>query len=435
MRSSSHRWLGELLGLHAELMEAAGAWSTGAVLPDSVRDVRHAAVLACHRHYRERIPAYVELADAEGLGDDADLPAIVNGLMVPDELFKSYQPDWLEGGDFASLTGWLASLYAHEIDIDTSAVQDVHAWRALLRRTGVHLSYSSGTSGRMSFVPRDPLTWKALRSNSASYADTGWTGAGGYDCLVAGPRGDGMGIQAAAVGLARGAAHARFLYDTELTADAVLGLDTASHGAQFRRRMLAEAATAFIDAREFLLAAQAAGRRVLVFGAPYHVERLCRELGTLGGGIALPAGSAVVTGGGWKSFAGARIPRAELARLAADSLGLSPNAMIDAYSTAELNCALVSCREGSYHIPPLIEPVLLDEALRGEIGATGYGTLGFLDPFATSYPGFIITGDRAQLVDERCACGLTGFAIVGDIERAPREEVKGCGGVMASVAG
>ena len=58
---------------------------------------------------------------------------------------------------------------------------------------------------------------------------------------------------------------------------------------------------------------------------------------------------------------------------------------------------------------------------------------GFLDPLDISYPGFIISGDEIHFVDGECACGLSGPAVT-EIGRARHREVKGCGGIMASLA-
>jgi hypothetical protein len=65
----------------------------------------------------------------------------------------------------------------------------------------------------------------------------------------------------------------------------------------------------------------------------------------------------------------------------------------------------------------------------------GVGRYAFVDPFISSYPGFVITGDETELVDETCPCGLSGPAIVGEVRRAQGQEIKGCGGVMAAARG
>ena len=98
----------------------------------------------------------------------------------------------------------------------------------------------------------------------------------------------------------------------------------------------------------------------------------------------------------------------------------------------EINTLLLRCEHGRFHIPPIIEPVILDEELNPLEGKDNRGAFGFLDPLAVSYPGFIISGDYVHMIDGECDCGLTGPAIT-EIGRMPGSEVKGCGGIMGSL--
>ena len=85
-------------------------------------------------------------------------------------------------------------------------------------------------------------------------------------------------------------------------------------------------------------------------------------------------------------------------------------------------------------MPPITETVIFDEALEPLTGDDIYGGLGFLDPFAACYPGFIITGDNVRRRSGGCPCGMSGVTIT-DIGRATGREVKGCGGIMAAMQG
>ena len=136
-----------------------------------------------------------------------------------------------------------------------------------------------------------------------------------------------------------------------------------------------------------------------------------------------------------------RPPGTGIARSASQSLlhekigeafGLSVSSVVDGCSMAELNGIVPRCEDGRYHLPPMIEPMVVDEQMRPMKGRDLSGTFAFLDPFAISYPGFIVSGDRVRLVDEVCACGTHAPAFTG-IGRAAGREVKGCGGVMASI--
>lgn len=429
----------------AELLAATRRWADGEQLGADTDALRHRVIESNHLRYVESIEVYRELAKGLGFAGATGIGVIVNELMLSDQVFKSYDPAWLESGDFHAMTTWLASLYSSPIDIDVGDVITLSQWRAALADTGLQLSYSSGTSGRMSFVPRDAASWKSLCQNARAYANTDWfVGAHGkpreFACLVAGPKGTGMGIQGAATGLARMATRAHYLFDTELDEDSVRWLTSprradAPGGSMpssvVEIRSLAE--QAYARAYEFCHTCQDDGMVLLVFGAPFQLRTLCEHFLMHGSALNLPTDSMVSTGGGWKSFQSERIGRVELLGLVKQSLGLEPGAVMDAYSTAELNCAFLSCPAGRYHIPPLIEPVVLDEAFLGQIGEGGYGRLGYLDPFADSYPGFIITGDLGRLDRGPCECGLTGWYLDGEIERAVGQEVKGCGGVLAAV--
>ena len=413
----------ELRQLQQALLAAARAWAHGAELPPEVEETRHAAVRAAHLRYVRLVPTYRDVAESCGAAGPAGLEVIASGLMFSG-LFKSYDPERLRAFDFAAMTDWLRTVSTGVPALDLEDVGGVSAWRDRLRQAGIFLSFSSGTSGRMSFVPRDRDTFRALVGNSASYADPGLPLAG-FDCLVLGPRGDGVGLLDAGNGLARASRRSHFLLEDALTADAV------SAGAPFAggrdRGAMDDAAIAFVRA------AIGDARPLLVFGAPFQVRRFAERVLARAGRLAAPEGSVLVTGGGWKSFAGEKLSRAELLRLAGEALGLAPERCIDSYSTAEINAALASCREGRYHVPPLMEAVVLDDALQGAPGRPGQGLLGFLDPFATSYPGFVITGDRAVLGRGRCGCGRSGTFIDGEIERAPGAEIRGCGGLLGSM--
>ena len=90
--------------------------------------------------------------------------------------------------------------------------------------------------------------------------------------------------------------------------------------------------------------------------------------------------------------------------------------------------------EGRFHVPPITETVIFDEALEPLTGDDVRGGLGFLDPYAACYPGFIITGDNVRRRAGGCPCGIGGMTIT-DIGRATGREVKGCGGIMAAMQG
>ncbi len=431
--------LGELMTLLDGLVAATRLWAGGADPGPETDARRRRALVLNHLRYLELVPGYRRVAEETGGDGEVEVDFLVDNLLLQG-FFKSYDPAWLAEADFAALTRWLGEVSCLRPRGDADTIRDLVGWRAWLRARGVFLSLSSGTSGRMSFVPRDLATLRALASNGAAHTDESWrAGPNGepreFDCLVAGPRGEGMGILDAANGLSRSAVRAHFLFDHVADPQALGSPDGPTPGeATDHASGDAAEAECYRRAAEFVRASAREGRLLLVFGVPFLVLRLCRGLAATGNTDlrAIP-GSLVVTGGGWKSFAGRALSREALSAAVEAALAIDAAHAIDAYSTSELNCTLRTCGEGRYHVPPLVEPVVLDEGLFGTVGGTGRGLLAFLDPFALSYPGFVITGDLATLGRDSCPCGLRGPFLEGEIRRAPGAEIRGCGGALAEL--
>jgi hypothetical protein len=428
--------------LGGELRAAANAWAAGDEAFDEAdaTRLRHQAIALCHAHYRAAIPAYRRLCDEAGVTDDAPLAVLAERCSVTDDLFKSYDVAWVDTRDFAALSGWLRDVCGEPVPADAAEARDIDDWLERLERGGLHVLYSSGTSGKLSFVPRGEASWDAYRANGPSYLMHQVQRLGvdlsGMDGAVLGFRGGRMGIQRAGVELSRYIADVHYLYDRELRAEMLRALLTARWpaAADAARAALAvgqdEAYRSFLGA---LRRATERGRAVWLFGAPYQVQQLC-VLMQAAGAPPLRAGSVVTLGGGWKSFEGQRVERPALCALIEAALGVPAARVLEAYAMVELNTPLMRCGDGRYHVPPIIEVCLFDEALMPlPPGADVTGTFGFMDPTATSYPAFLVTGDEVRLVRERCPCGLAGPALLGEVRRAPGREMRGCGGILATV--
>jgi Acyl-protein synthetase, LuxE len=431
----------EIHELGGQLRAAANAWAAGDGAFDeaAATRLRRQAIARCHAHYRARVPAYRRLCAEAGVGEDAPLEVLAERCTVTDDLFKSYDAAWVGGRDFAALSDWLGDVSAEPVPAAAAAAQDVDDWLDRLDGGGLHVLYSSGTSGKLSFVPRGEASWDAYRANGPSYLMHQVQRLGldlaAMDGAVLGFRGGRMGIQRAGVELARYIADVTYLYDHELRAETLRTLlATRSPGADVRPGAAApEPDDAYRRLLGALRRATERGRALWLFGAPYQVRRLC-GLVQAAGLPPLTAGSVVTLGGGWKSFEGERIDHRALGALIEATLGVPPARVLEAYAMVELNTPLMRCRDGRYHVPPILEPWLFDEALVPlPPGDDVTGTFGFMDPTATSYPAFLVTGDEVRLVRAPCPCGLVGPAIVGEVRRAAGREVRGCGGILATV--
>ncbi|MER5647475.1 hypothetical protein [Streptosporangium sp. NPDC002524] len=396
------------------LLVCARLWSSGAPIDeDLAARLREAALVGNHHRYAATIPAYAALIGESSSIGTVTLADVRERFLVTGELFKGYDPAWLRGG-LSELSRWLGSIFVERLTGPGLHADDVDQWRAVLKRHGVYVTFSSGTGGRPSIVPRDRLTLAALRATSGVRLP--WTPAtGGYDFLQLVTPGLGTGIQSGATGLAAGAVRVHLLRETPSGLRALSGEALSRPGG---------APPGHEAAAEFLRGAE---RPVLVFGTPPELSGLLRHLGHLSPTarrIRLPPGSQVVTGGGWKGRTA--IPREELVERVAEHLGVPRERYVDTYSTSELNTVFPSCVNDRYHVPPCVEPVVVDGLLTPVDGDDVEGVLAVLDPFALSYPGFVVTGDAVRLRRDPCGCGLPGPSLAAPIVRAVGAGERGC---------
>jgi hypothetical protein len=421
-------------------------WLQGeAIDRDRLRRLHDRASVAAHAFYVESIPIYRRLAEDLGLLECNDAETIRIEMSSSDHLFKSYPQEWIDARDFKALTEWAGQIASGRPEPDLDAVETIEQWLVAMHKAGWLLNYSSGTSGHLSFIPRDELTENAR----LKFTIRQWTHiagrtplplekfdgyfmvfAGGYQMIST--QGQVMGSRCAS---------AQFMYpeasNADLTRLSVKGAKTESEEkalADFRKRTggrMDEHCGRILDG---MIASAKAGRPILLYAPPFQLLDLCQRMEARKAHIPPQPMAALLTGGGWKSFENQRIAREDLLALAADRLGFQPHQMHEGYGQSECNCHFNRCMHGRFHATPLALPMVLDEN-QDIMPNGGVGRYAFSEPSITSYPGFVITGDETELVDEPCPCGLSGPAIIGEIRRAKGQEIKGCGGVMAATRG
>jgi hypothetical protein len=462
----------ELTDLQERLARITMDWSANRRLdePEAARLRRRAAEL-CHDHYRATIPYYRKVCERMKVSGPAGLDTIVDRLLVPDDIFKSYPQRFLDERRYDRMNEWVSGISSATIRFDTDGIDDLDEWLARVEKAGLRLVFSSGTSGHVSFVPRDQATWEAFtglpflyiasslghrgllprwkfalvkrlaeRLSPSRYAALirrfGLRALDGYLLNFAGGN---QGVQLVGQELAKLTRAAHFLYEKKMSAAAVRAIVRGPRTPEERRlvddfldttvRRKTDNYTRILSRLEESIAR---GHRTMLFGTPALMMELCQVIDKRGIRLRLPDGSTVAYGGGWKAFNGTRIAEAELVSLISRTFGISENAISDGYSMTEINGLMPKCLHGRYHVPPFLEAIVYDEELVPLGGPDVRGTLGFVDPFATSYPGFVLTGDNVRLLRTPCACGLPGPTILR-IERSPGKDVKGCGGIMATV--
>ncbi len=435
----------EVAALQTELKEQTRRWACReGYEAGRAGELRERILLLNHRYYADRIPAYRRLAEEAGAEGETTVETIARDLVCSDDIFKSYRGDWLDARDFERMTAWLRTIYHADIDISLDGVETIDHWIERLWRAGIHTVYSSGTSGTFSFIPRDKAAWDAFLHNGAYYLLQYLIERGAnfdeFDAALLGFRGGHMGIQLAGTEIAKYVDHAFFLYDEPISAELIRLAGRGPRSPEDLDRLKALQADAKVSESDVygtfvsrLKNSLGKGRKIWMFGAPFQLKALGERLLAAGDPVTFTPGSIAIFGGGWKTFEGERINPGDFLGLLEQAFGIPGSDVIEVYSMVESNCPFARCPEGNFHISPLTEPIVYDEALVPMSGEEKRGTFGFLDPFASSYPGFLISGDSVHFVSGGCGCGLEGPFMAGEVARAPGREARGCAGVMASI--
>lgn len=153
------------------------------------------------------------------------------------------------------------------------------------------------------------------------------------------------------------------------------------------------------------LASLPAGLQPILVGPPPLVLDLCQYLETSGTSLDLGRRHGfLITAGGWKRRSAERIDRTRFHDLVGRWLGIEAPQIRDLFNMVELNSLIYECEHHAKHAPPWLgvharRPSDLSVCEPGEPGL-----LCFLDPTATSYPGFILSDDLGTVGADPCPC-------------------------------
>jgi len=399
---------------------------------------------------RPRLSVLDKLAREQGI-DGIETIDDVAPLLFAHTIYKSYPISYLERNRFDKLTQWLSGLTTSDLSrVDAHGVESIDDWIDLIEaKSDVMPSHTSGTTGKLSFIPRTKVQWNQTIIHSAIIIRDWWGRGSGPDILrdgmpiiipgyrhgaAATQRGNSIQVEM----YARGEENALFLYP-----DARFSADVASLGGRLRaveargeagildispvllerREMLLELERRRPDdLRQFFSEAQRrfGGKDVYVTAMwailyDWTAEGLKRGLKGVFG-----KNSVLLTGGGKK---GKELPE-DWREQSLEFLGFDN--IFEMYATSEMMGLCMMCERGNYHVPPVIVPFLLDPAtgrpLPRKDGTTG--RFAGLDLMPNTYWAGLITGDEITLSgwENPCACGRTGPHVVPPVRRYSEKE-------------
>ncbi len=137
--------------------------------------------------------------------------------------------------------------------------------------------------------------------------------------------------------------------------------------------------------------------------------------------------SKILLGGGWKQFNSEKVDKAELYRLAEETLGIGEKNIKEFFAVVESNILYCDCKNHHFHVPIYGRVIIRDVKTFEPVPNGTPGLLNLVSPIVSSMPlGSIITDDLAIMYDGKsCGCGINSpyFEILG---RAGVQEIKTC---------
>jgi hypothetical protein len=400
------------------------------------------------RHFRDKRPA---ISVVDRLTSDLGLKRIddirdITSICLPHTMYKSYSAAYVEQERYDRMSKWLDSLTSIDVaGIDVSACDSLDSWLGTIERhSDLRPHCSSGTSGKVSFFPKDTAGWQYYIRNFALFnggfrdePDSG-IGTGDVDFFTPWPVASGRHNLPKLFGMLRqeiykdrpgehvhvmGKMHqsVEMLWLTgqlrlaERKGDtAALRLSPAMVRVQDEIRR-GEAATAaniepFI---EDLMGRH--GQRIFFFSLADHLIPLAQECKRRGLRAEFdPASYFFVPGK--PGMKGQDFPEGWL-ELCKE---IFPFQYQTVYAMTEATAGGRRCPAGHYHMPPWITLFLLDPdtSVPLERKGTETGRLALFDLTASTYWGGAITGDRATITwDGGCPCGRKGAYVHDTIVR------------------
>jgi len=418
--------------------------------PDQIRDIQLNGVRKRFAEMRGKIPVLDKLATEQGIDEIRSIDDVAP-LLFAHTVYKSYPMSYLERGQFDKLTRWLNGLTTQDLSqVDATGVKLIDDWVDLLdAKTSLRVFHTSGTTGKLSFLPRTDKEWRQNIELSANRIRD-WRGPGTGPDLIknkrpliaptyrkgasAAARGSGYQVEM----YAGGEDNALFMYpDSRFSADvASLSGRLAAAEAQGELGTL-QISDALLAKRDELVrvererpqqlktffsdAIRRFGGKDVYIGAVWTILYDTAAEGLAQGARSVfGPGSVLHTGGGKK---GKNMPDNWREQLV-EFLGF--HNFYEFYGCSEQIGFSMRCEHGHYHVPPTTIPFLLDPAtgkpLPRKDGLTG--RFASLDLLTSTYWAGLVTGDEITMhgFEKPCACGRTGAYLLPDIRRYSEKE-------------
>ncbi|MBX7432215.1 hypothetical protein JDV09_08845 [Mycobacterium sp. Y57] len=416
---------------------------------DVLQELQAEALSMRFEQQKDRIPTLSKLADRQGITRVGEIDE-VHPLLFEHTIYKSYPTYLLEKGQFDKLTIWLNRLTPHDLSgVDATHCDSIDSWLDLLcAETDLDPITSSGTTGTMSFTPRDKSDWRTFILGGFRVQLLQRFGEPPSDadlnepihvCWPSFPDGHTPFFRAPHY------FHEYFalgsddyfhpMFDTPGDTD-VMFLAARLRAAQARGDSRVDVPQRLLDRRDELatmeaerparaeawtdiLASKMSGKRVFLMSPAQLIYDVAKMGLDAGKKCDFAPDSFVSAGLGGKGFA-------------------MPDNWLDVveeflnfdgefgyfYGFSEQTGVSVRCEHGRCHLPPWLIPLILDPETSELLPREGahVGRAAFFDLAINGVWGGLITGDKVEIDWNPCPCGRTTTHISDEINRFSVEQ-------------
>jgi len=348
--------------------------------------------------------------------------------LIPDKFFKDYP----KGKDFAT---WVANVFTDElpeivINKNNPSYDEVIE---SFKKAGILITFSSGTGGKHTFIPRDQRTFFRTEYLAGKTLVTMIYPLWQYDSygylLMPNPKKTNVFAGKALEVYFDASKDVSVAIDREVTTE-LIRLTMGGKGIKGKLAQLLARRTSLKmvdDIIKWLEDREKNNDKFTMVGAPYILYAVMRKLEKEGKSFNFGERGGVATGGGWKIQEQNRVPFIDFQKQVEEILGIPGKYCLDVYAMVEGNGWMVHCPEGHYlHVPyTYFKPMVLDEGFN-QVDYGESGRFAFLDSAANSYPGFIVTGDKVKLLEHCPVCDRPGPVLEPEVKRVKGEEIRGC---------
>lgn len=382
-------------------------------------------------HYTKNRP-YRELCELNKINPDLinepdDLYRIP---LIPHSFFKLFPP----GADCAV---WIGNIFTGPMsEVFVSKNDDIDNVIKSFEKAGVKISCSSGTSGKITMVPRDITSFRRneyiLAKSLVSMSYPFWSPEIKGLLLMPDPESTCLNIGRVCEIFRYAVSEVKYAVDRSITVS-----DIVKSGAD--KNLLKQAVYSSLLNRylskviqytiRWLKTQDSLTEKIVLIGPPFLYSLLFKKLKQDGLKFDFSGRSGVITGGGWKNEVQHEISGALFREEVRSTLGC--DLVLDVYGMAEGNIWGIHCPEGHYfHLTSgFALPVVLNED--GKVLPYGKeGRFAYLDASVTSYPAFILTDDRVTMYEHCPVCRRPGPVLDPVITRFSHREHDNCISVM-----